>query len=318
MIKRYSLLAALFCMTLNAAAFGQNFDEGNKYLENKKYDSAIEEFTKVIKLDPQSYPAYLNRGNAYREKGDLDNALNDYAQAIRINPAEGLIYYNRALVYQMKKDIKSAISDYSEAVKLKPDFAEAYNNRGNLYGVLGNLDLAIADFTSILNESYNNLYVNEKSQMILLKKDSFVPLDPEEKEKINGFRVTAYFNRGNTYIQKKDIDRAISDYEKVLKLDPQFSKAPIRPFLAQCYNNKAYGYYLSGNDLDKAMVLIDKAIEFAPGDGIILGTKAEILYKMGNYKEAYEYIKKALTLEPNHAGMLKDRENIEKALGKGK
>ena len=38
-------------------------------------------------------------------------------------------------------------------------------------------------------------------------------------------RVDAYTNRGISYGQKKDYDRAIADYDEALRLDPRNSKA---------------------------------------------------------------------------------------------
>lgn len=50
------------------------------------YAGAIKEFTKVIKLHPDSAIAYYNRGLAKQRLGDLDGAIADYDKAIKLNP----------------------------------------------------------------------------------------------------------------------------------------------------------------------------------------------------------------------------------------
>ena len=66
------------------------------------------------------------------------------------------------------------------------------------------------------------------------------------------------------------------------------------------------------------MESIDKAISMYPNNGIYLSTKAELLYKLGRYNEAYEYIKKGIKLEPNMAEIKNDVKMIEKALNESK
>ena len=55
-------------------------------------DLAIQDYTKVIQLEPNFTNAYYNRGVAYSNKGELDLAIQDYTKAIELVPdyAEGL------------------------------------------------------------------------------------------------------------------------------------------------------------------------------------------------------------------------------------
>ena len=86
--------------------------------------------------------------------------------------------------------------------------------------------------------------------------------------------------------------------------------------LANAYNNKAYSLYQEGKDLDKGLEVIEKAIALKPNDGVILSTKAELLYKMGRLEEAYTYIKKGIALEPVHTEIQQDLKMIEEAMKK--
>jgi tetratricopeptide (TPR) repeat protein len=59
--------------------------------------------------------------------------------------------------------------------------------------------------------------------------------------------------------------------------------------------------------------MIDKAIMLDPDNGLILSTKAELLYKKKRFKDAYTCIQKAMALAPDEPGMREEFENIEKA-----
>lgn len=117
---------------------------------------------------------------------------------------------------------------------------------------------------------------------------------------------------GTFYYYQQEYDKAIE------KMEYAFAKGldgdPLKENLAWSYNNKAYALYQAGNNLDEGLRLIDKAIELLPGNGIILGTKAELLYKIGKYDDAHKYIKQALELAPGHAEMEQDLSMIEEAL----
>ena len=112
----------------------------------------------------------------------------------------------------------------------------------------------------------------------------------------------------------RNYDKAIKKFEYAYNngLEDEFL---IRG-LAESYNNKAYAIYRSGKDLEKGLELAEKAVKLAPDNGVILSTRAELLYKMGKYEEAYRCINQALSLAPDKEEIKQDLARIKKALGK--
>ena len=77
-----------------ATAYG---NRGRAYNHKGEYDRAIDDFSKVIEIDPDDAEAYYNRGLAYAHKGEYDRAIADFNKAIELNPNDVAAYHNRAL-----------------------------------------------------------------------------------------------------------------------------------------------------------------------------------------------------------------------------
>ncbi len=125
-----------------------------------------------------------------------------------------------------------------------------------------------------------------------------------------------YYAKGLALVSFDRPDEAIGAYERALKIS--LDNPMVIEGIANAYNSKAYALYLKGKNLKLGLQLIEKAIVLKPNDGIILSTKAELLYKMGRYDEAYEYIKTAMAFGPDQDEMRQDKINIEKALEESK
>ncbi|PID89196.1 MAG: hypothetical protein CSB01_03260, partial [Bacteroidia bacterium] len=110
-----------------AEAYGY-FSRGTFYLTDKKYNNAINDFTKAIKKDSKLFLAYFNRANALM-------AMTDYIQSID-NGSKSVISLRNNTTQDKSEtivDYTSAIKDYSKTIQLNDKFAFAIYNRGNAY-----------------------------------------------------------------------------------------------------------------------------------------------------------------------------------------
>ena len=114
-------------------------DSGKKFYEQDNYDSAIEEFIKAIKLEPNHEEAkiylassYFNRGIRHFRSGEQEKAIADLTESIRFNPNDATAYGARGSLMEMKKDYDGVIKDFTEVIRLEPT-ALAYCSRANGY-----------------------------------------------------------------------------------------------------------------------------------------------------------------------------------------
>lgn len=119
--------------------------------------------------------------------------------------------------------------------------------------------------------------------------------------------------KGWCYRQLEEYDSAIPELEFVLHHDPEDAEA--RHLLGEVYNNKAYILYQQGGNPALALVLIEKAITLDPDEPLYLGTKGEVLYRLGRHREALKCIKRALRDYPDHPEMLEDLKRVKTAMG---
>ncbi|GHV86606.1 hypothetical protein AGMMS50230_22140 [Spirochaetia bacterium] len=111
-------------------------NSGNARRNQGQFDKAIEDFTKVIRLNPKAAVSYFNRGLMYSIKGDFNRAIADFNQAIKLDPNNAVPYYNRGLVYRAKGDNSRAITDYNKAAVeglYYPAFIVKVGKAQNLY-----------------------------------------------------------------------------------------------------------------------------------------------------------------------------------------
>ena len=126
------------------------------------YKGAIDDWTQVIKINPNYANAYYYRGVIRYELGDKQGAIDDYSQAIKINPNYHHAYHFRGLTHRKLGNNQNAIDDYTQALKIKPNDKFTYYFRGAARSKLGDKQGAIDDYTQAINinPNYANAYYN--------------------------------------------------------------------------------------------------------------------------------------------------------------
>jgi tetratricopeptide (TPR) repeat protein len=101
----------------------------------------------------------------------------------------------------------------------------------------------------------------------------------------------AYNNRGAAYAKKGEYEKAISDYSKAIELNPRYADA---------YYNRGLAYYGKG-EYDKAISDFNKAIELNPIDADAYYNRGAVYAKKGEYEKAISDYSKAIDLNQKDA-----------------
>jgi tetratricopeptide (TPR) repeat protein len=116
------------------------------YFELHKFDSAVEDYTKIIKLNDKIHEAYFGRGMALGRSGHVRKGIKDLSEYIRRIPDSSLAYTKRGVRYLWIDDEANAKQDLLKAIELNPDNAEAHDDLGVILARQGEHTLALQHF----------------------------------------------------------------------------------------------------------------------------------------------------------------------------
>ena len=95
-----------------------SYQRGVSLYQQGNYEAALQQFDKVIELQPKAYVAYYARAVIFLTRGEYPRALENINQAIALAPDLAVAYYRRAQIYERVGDIVNAEADYKKAKEL--------------------------------------------------------------------------------------------------------------------------------------------------------------------------------------------------------
>ena len=229
------------------------YNYGNIAYLHENYEVAIDFYTKAINRTPNYRDAYVRRGEVYYALKQYDAAIADYNRAIQLSPqGAAAIYVSRAEAYHAKNNYDQALEDCTTALELQPDYLGAYYRRSWVYTDLGEYDKAIASSAAARSLAPNDAHVNYRSALAyevygdaLFKIDEYdkalsqytlaislyafaydaATSHPEAKDRtrfiarIQAARARVCFLRAGIYVQRRELDNALSDFSTTIQLD---------------------------------------------------------------------------------------------------
>jgi tetratricopeptide (TPR) repeat protein/DNA-binding winged helix-turn-helix (wHTH) protein len=217
-----------------------------------QYEQAAAAYSRALALNPESRVAVIHLGNLYLRQGRYRAAVEQYQRHLQIardDLQRGRSFQYIAWLYLKQGDRARAAAAISEEVKYDPTLL--WNSlvqalaRGEQAAVQ---KLSEANFTSADYNFYNERGLlriwNYKRGYVALKQGRAV-------EAVNHFRAAVqqrpiewYFDSfedclANAYLELGRLDEAIAEYERILKLNPNYPLAHYH--LGQAYERKGDG-----------------------------------------------------------------------------
>ena len=100
-----------------------------------------------------------------------------------------------------------------------------------------------------------------------------------------------YYSRAIAFDLMDSWDNALADLNKAMEIFPN------NPLIL---NYIGYAYADRGIELEKAKEMIMQAVMAAPNDAYITDSMGWILYRLGEYNQAVQYLERAASLDPYH------------------
>lgn len=265
-----------------------------------------------VRLDPEaarassSYSRYL-KGLWSGRLGDAREAARFYSSAHRADAQASAPHQQLGFYYIGQKDYENAAKEFETVVRLSPDEDNARYVLALLYAQLNDYKKAIAQYQHLLQRTGDTRAQNIQlrrilSQLYFLDKDlDKVSVQCAEILKLDAADAWGLYMKAVLDNEQGRTQEAIAGFQEVLKYHPE---------MAEAMNSLAYLYAEQGIELEKALVLIEKALEFDPENGAYLDTAGWIYFKMGDNETALLYLRKAskILLDPVIRDHLKEVE----------
>lgn len=233
------------------------------YLQDMAQDSSrraegVEIAEQLSRQHPKDARLQLFYGELLQMTGKDAEASDQYRKVVELDPSKFLAWQQLMFSYTAPRDADSLIAVSERALRLFPTQAIAHYLNG------------------IGHQNKKNYKASAKAIQ------RGIDLQPEENA---AFLAQMYVSLGDTYNFLKDYAQSDTAYETALRLDPQN---------ATVLNN--YAYYLSVRKtrLKEAEEMSKRSLELRPDEGTFLDTYGWILYQQSKFKEARNYIQRAI------------------------
>ena len=280
---------------LSYSGMGNAYDRYGEFDEAVKwYNKALDNENKILQKRGKEALAgiYYSRGRAY-QRVENPQAIQDYEKSLEYDPNFDITLGHLASIYSCIGKYEDALELYDRSVNIKEsqpalgmwDF-HTWEGRGVCYYKLEEYEKAIQDLNKALEVAYwplpeAHLYLGK---IFLITGDevkatehftSVIEICSQKIEKAKPWEAIydSYNTRGLTYIELGEYDKAISDFEKVIQLSPDF---PVGHAYYPVESRKNMGIaYSKMEKKEKAKAFYQEALGIAEGQGLQF-TKNEI------------------------------------------
>jgi tetratricopeptide (TPR) repeat protein len=232
------------------------------YLQMQEVDSSkLKEGLQLAQLVIQAHPdeakAYALQADMYSQAGQLDSALMDYNKAVTLDSTRYTVWYQLMWIYSRREDPNNLLKVSTIVAKKFPQEFMGHYFKGVADFLLQNYPAAI--------DALNSALMANKAE--------------------KGMKADVYSLLGDAYHATGQHPQSDSSYDRALAITPN------DPTIL---NN--YSYYLSlrGEQLNKAEEMSRRSLELEPASTNYMDTYAWVLFRLGKYDQAKQWMEKAL------------------------
>ena len=196
------------------------YEEALQMVDEEKFDTAIEKFSRAIRLDPQFLKAHFRYMDVMRVVGRGEEIIEEYRKKADQNPQNALeIYlYGRAM-----EDMSQKQRQYRAALEADPEFYWAQYGIGGIYLVQRRYDEAIIALNKTLEMNPKMVEAIHLMGTVYLEKGMLIQARErfEEAVAIDSKNNLIYMSLGQVYSQLDKLESAEKAFRKAAELAPK-------------------------------------------------------------------------------------------------
>lgn len=259
----------------NVKSENKYVEAGNKNLENKQYDKAMENFEAAIRENPNSAIGYIGKGRVFAEMKKNEEALAEFQKAVDKEPGNAISWVNRGNGYSRMRKFDLAIADYEKAISIDPANYMGYFNRGKAV-LRSTVNLQKRDFERVLVDFDKAASLQDRIDEIFVERGTVYRqmglYEKAEKDLKKALvlrnSAAAHCELAQVYMDMDRQDAALKHLNDAISIDPEFSRDPY--FADQ--TNSINGYlsrgliYSDRGEYARAVADFEKALKVKPSD----------------------------------------------------
>jgi tetratricopeptide (TPR) repeat protein len=253
-------------------------NEAQDFLQNDT-NEALKIYDEILEIDPENIDALNGMGSAYIKLDQLDTA-DEYFDKSLLICENSSAFLNKGIIWKHRNNNEKALYYYDKALEINP-------NLENIINILKD---------ELITEEINLTPFNEKAnelikQGIILKNENklwdsldtltqAIAADPSCEEEVNKLidEIKTSLNHELSYIDEK--------YNADNKIDR--------------IKMQALRVLVKDNDTEKALTLMDIALELDKDDLNTLNHKGGVFFIQSNYQKALECFDECLRIDKNY------------------
>ena len=254
---------------------------GMAYMKKGMLGNAVAEFNKIIDINSDFIPAYLNLADINLSANRPDIAALLYNASLKVNPDTVEARFGLGNAYALMGNHSNAISEFETIIKTYPNNVNVYISMARSYMALGETDKAHESVMEALGLKPENPIASSLLAMIYVKKESIPEAIYQLKRVLLGSpEFAGAYELGILYMDNGEYDKSISTFKQGLEHFP-------KNILLWC--NMAAAYQLK-EDYQNAKATCLKALDLQT-DGIMPNLcMANILMAEGEFDSAKMHI----------------------------
>lgn len=264
------------------------------YLAEHDYERAAEQLDIVLKKDSVSADDRIRFGQMFLSFIEKDSAVLPYALKMFENirtayPTDWRSYWFLGALYNLKQDDSTALTFFRKVTEMARWNPDGWVSMASIYYDKNRFEEAV----QVLSEAKR--FVQDEFRIYFLLGISYQrlhqPIDAasalEKAIQLNDKSVDALSALGLVYDEMKRFEDSDSTYERALRLDPKNHLL---------LNNFGYSLAERGLQLERALAMSKQAVALQPTNQSYLDTYGWIYYRLGDFKEAEMYVRRAIEL----------------------
>ncbi|HEU0184636.1 MAG TPA: serine/threonine-protein kinase [Blastocatellia bacterium] len=296
---------------------------------SRKFPEAIQTYSRLVSISPATDQAYahFDLGRAYEKNDEPNKAIEEFSTVARLDPQSAAAHLWLGILYGVRlRDLEKAETSFSEAERLYRSLgsiegvAEVYFQRGAMYGGLNQLQKAREQLEQARDQSkaLTNKYQNIKTRLydsLYLENYELAQTEAEEAinlaraEKMNDLSVMGLACLGLISKRRSDYNKAENYFKQAIDLARSYNGLYN---IALAQSNLSSLYAQQGTRLVEAIQEAEKAREFFNSSGYrgeeltVLLIIARVNRKLGNFDVAERAFQNLISISKNREDRLSE------------